>query len=540
MLVVQTGFYPSLNDYRLFAKAAFMSKSPTRRLAALCCFGIALCSWSNAFALQSEPLGIFEGQSDVGSVKPAGTLHFDPARETYRITAAGANIWSTIDAFHFVWKKVSGDVSLSADITFPESSAASNPHRKAVLLFRQGLDADGVYADAAQHGSGLTALQYRRTKSDTTQDIELNIDAPKHLRLEKRGDTITMFLSMHDEPLHQIGASIKLPFDGAFYAGIGLSSHNENVVEKAVFSNVELKSPEPLPAAEKLTLYSSLKTIQIDANARVATVVASRPASMQAPNWSKDGSYLVFNQDGRIWKIAVKGGEPEAVNIGAASRCNGSHGFSPDGKWLAISCSMPDKPESHVYVIPAEGGTPRLVTLNPNSYWHSWSPGGKTIAFTRPVKGGGGNIYAISADGGPEMPLTTGAGVSDDPDYSPDGRYIYFNSNRSGNMQIWRMRPDGSNPEQMTSDEFNNWTPHVSPDGKSMVFLTYDKGETGHPANKDIALRIMSMDDRKVRTLVNLVGGSGTDNVPSWSPDSHHFAFVSYQMLPLEEAGSNQ
>ena len=257
-----------------------MSKNPTRRLAALCYFGIALCSWGNAFALQSESLGIFEGQSDVGTVKPSGTLHFDSARETYTITAAGANIWSTVDAFHYVWKKVSGDVSLSADIAFPESSAASNPHRKAVLLFRQSLDSDGVYADAAQHGSGLTALQYRRSKGDTTQDIELNIDAPKRLRLEKRDDIITMFLSMHGEPLHQAGASIKLPFDGTFYAGIGLCSHNENVVEKAVFSNVVLKPLEPLPATANLTLYSTLKTIQIDESARVATVIVSKPAQL--------------------------------------------------------------------------------------------------------------------------------------------------------------------------------------------------------------------------------------------------------------------
>jgi len=124
--------------------------------------------------------------------------------------------------------------------------------------------------------------------------------------------------------------------------------------------------------------------------------------------------------------------------------------------------------------------------------------------------------------------------ISDDPDYSPDGNYIYFNSDRSGNMQIWRMRPDGGSPEQVTSDDLVNWTPHISPDGKSMVFLSYDKGVTGHPANKDVALRVMSVDDRKVRVLVNIVGGSGTINVPSWAPDSRHLAFVSYQLLPDE------
>jgi len=179
------------------------------------------------------------------------------------------------------------------------------------------------------------------------------------------------------------------------------------------------------------------------------------------------------------------------------------------------------------------------VTEHPFSYWHTWSPDGKTIVFTRPSHGSG-NIFAIPAEGGEEKALTTGSGISDDPDYSPDGKYIYFNSDRGGSMQIWRMHPDGSEPEQMTSDDLVNWTPHPSPDGQSIVFLSYEKGVTGHPANKDIALRIMSLSDRKVRVLVNLVGGSGTSNVPFWAPDSHHFAFVSYQMLPAEDNGSSE
>jgi Tol biopolymer transport system component len=180
-----------------------------------------------------------------------------------------------------------------------------------------------------------------------------------------------------------------------------------------------------------------------------------------------------------------------------------------------------------------------LVTENPWSYFHSWSPDGKTIAFTRPSHGSG-NIYAISVEGNGETALTTGSGISDDPDYSPDGKYIYFNSDRGGSMQIWRMLADGSHPEQITSDEFQNWTPHPSPDGKSILILSYNKDVTGHPANKDIALRILNVADGKIRVLVNLIGGSGTDNVPDWAPDSAHLAFVSYQMLPAEDSGASQ
>lgn len=504
------------------------------------CLLLIFCSNALPVFAQSNgsSLGIFEGQTDVGKVDPAGTLKYDAAANTYTITAAGANLWSTVDAFHFVWKKMSGDVSLTADIRFPDTGGNPNPHRKAVLMFRQSLDASAVYVDAAQHGSGLTALQYRREPGATTQDIELDNAAPEKLRLEKRGDTITMFLADPGKTLHQVGASIKLHFDGPFYAGLGVCSHDENKEETAVFSHVELTTP-PSGSAADMALYSTLQTIGIEDNFRRAMMVYTTKGRFEAPNWSKDGKTLFFDQDGKIMTIPATGGTPQALDIGDATHCNGSHGLSPDGKWLAISCSMPGKPESRVYIVPSSGGTPRIVTENPNSYWHSWSPDGKTIVFTRPYKGSG-NIYAIPVEGGEEKALTTGTGISDDPDCSPDGKYIYFNSDRSGGMQIWRMRPDGSIPEQLTSDNRMNWTPHISPDGKSMVYISYEPGTVGHPTNKDIELRIMSLPDRKVRTLVNLVGGSGTMNVPSWAPDSLHFAFVSYQMLPSNDHGSSE
>lgn len=477
----------------------------------------------------SGALGIFESQSDVGAVNPQGTAAFRQDAQSYTVSAAGANLWSTTDAFHFAWKKAQGDLALTADITFPETAGEHDPHRKAVLMLRQSLAPDAIYVDAAQHGSGMTSLQYRRSSGATTQDIELNISSPSRLRLEKRGDVITMFLSMGKEPLHQVGASIQMHLAEPFYVGFGVCSHDTQKVETAVFSHVSLAPPAALPA--KLALYSTLQTIGIEENFRRATVVYTAPGHFEAPNWSRDGKTLYFDGDGKILKVPADGGTPEPLNIGDATHCNGSHGLSPDGKWLAITCAMPGKPESRVYVVPAGGGAPRLVTEHPNSYWHSWSPDGKTIAFTRPDRGSG-NIFAISADGGEEKALTTGSGISDDPDYSPDGKYIYFNSDRGGSMQIWRMHADGSGPEQMTNDELVNWTPHVSPDGESMVFLSYEKGITGHPANKNISLRIMSLKDRSVRILLNLVGGSGTMNVPSWAPDSKHLAFVSYQMLP--------
>lgn len=480
-------------------------------------------------AQEKQPVGIFDGQTDVGAVTPPGTAQFDAG--TYTLKAAGANMWGRADAFHFAWKKLSGDAVLTADITF---GAAQNPdpHRKAVLMFRQTLDADGVYVDAAQHGSGMTALQYRREPGATTQDIELNIELPRRLRLEKRGDVFTMLVSNHGEPLHPVGASIKLHLHEPFYAGIGLCSHNKDVVETASFHDLKLETALPDARQQKTIAYSTLQTIGIEENFRRAMVVTTGPERMEAPNWSKDGKTLIFNRDGKIWSIPAEGGTASVVNTGEATKCTGSHGLSPDGKSLAISCSMPGKPETRVYIVPAAGGEPKLLTENPWSYFHGWSPDGKTIAFTRPDHKGGGNIFAIPAEGGAEKALTAGSGISDDPDYSADGKWIYFNSDRGGTMQIWRMKPDGTGAEQVTSDEYGNWTPHPSPDGNSVLILSYPKGVTGHPTNTDIAFRILDVGSGKLRTVVNVVGGAGSDNTPNWAPDGKHFAFVSFEMLP--------
>jgi TolB protein len=497
-------------------------------------FAGAAAGFGQAGADRAGALGIFEGQTDVGKVSPAGTAKFDAATGVYTIAASGANLWSTTDGFHFVWKKVSGDFSLTADVQLGEAGTASNPHRKALVMFRQTLDADSVYADAAVHGSGETALQYRRNKGDTTQDIAFNLGAPKTVRLVKRGDTITLFVSMKGEPLHPSGASIKLHFDEPFYVGLGVCAHQDGAVEKATFSNVALKPLEAVTSPpQTAALYSTLQTIAIDNNSRMAYVIVTGPEKIEAPNWSRDGKTLIFNRDGRLWTVPVAGGEPSAIDIGDAKECNGSHGLSPDGKWLAITCTTEEHPGRRVYIVPAGGGAPRMLT-EPNSYFHSWSPDGKTILFARPEHGSI-NIFAIPAEGGDEKALTTGTGVSDDPDFSADGQYIYFNSDRAGGMQIFRMRPDGSQPEQMTFDEHANWTAHPSPDGKSVLILSYANGVKGHPVNQDVTLRILDVATKKVRDLVEIVGGGGSDNVPNWAPDGQHFAFVSYEMLAPEE-----
>ena len=252
----------------------------------------------------------------------------------------------------------------------------------------------------------------------------------------------------------------------------------------------------------------------------------------EAPNWSRDGSHLVFNQDGRLHLLPLDDPRPQLLDTGFATACNNDHGLSPNGRSLAISHRHED--HSLIYVLPASGGTPRLITPEGPSYWHGWSPDGGTLAYCA-RRNNNYDIYTIPVEGGAETRLTDAAGLDDGPDYAPDGS-IWFNSVRTGVMKIWKMSPDGSAQTQMTSnEEWADWFPHPSPDGKQVVFLSFDRSVEGHPPNKDVVLRVMPLAGGEPKILARLFGGQGTINVPSWSPDSTRFAFVSYRLLESGE-----
>jgi hypothetical protein len=149
------------------------------------------------------------------------------------------------------------------------------------------------------------------------------------------------------------------------------------------------------------------------------------------------------------------------------------------------------------------------------------------------VYGNGGSVYRIPSAGGTPAAVDAGApGRVVGPEPSPDGNYIYYTEESLGQMQIWRKRSDGSQPEQITSDELGNWFPHPSPDGLRLVFLSYGKGVKGSPRDRDVMLRVMTLADRKITVLARVFGGQGTIDLPSWSPDSRRLAFVSYLLLP--------
>jgi TolB protein len=488
---------------------------------------VLLMMFSVLFLTQSDAgaqsTGIFDNTSDVGLVTSAGSAQFIQSSNEYQITGGGENIWGQKDAFRYLWKKDSGDFSLTTRIRW--IGDGKNAHRKAGWMIRQSLITDSPYADAVIHGDGLTSLQFRKTKGGPTEEIQSPISAPDSIRLERHGDVFSLQISEDGKEFLPVG-SVSVALAEPVYVGLLVCSHDDTTTETAIFSKVDFKSLG-IHKMEDRIIESSLEIISVETGQR--HIVYRSRSHFEAPNWSNDGKYLLFNSDGKLYTIPVTGGKPAQLNTDFANRCNNDHGFSPDGKLLAISHHR--EGNSLIYVLPVTGGTPRLVTELGPSYWHGWSPDGKTLAYCA-ERNGNYDIYTIPVEGGPENRLTRAEGLDDGPDYSPDGRYIYFNSEHTGAMKIWRMDSDGTNQIQITNDDqYADWFPHPSGDGKLIVFLSYDKDVIGHPANKDVALRIMPSSGEKPRVLTHLFGGQGTINVPSWSPDNKYIAFVSYRLI---------
>ncbi len=469
----------------------------------------------------SDSLPLFESTADVGGPSITGSASYEARSDEYRITGSGENIWGEQDAFFYAWRRATGDLVMTADITF--EGEGGHAHRKAGWMVRGSLGPDAPYADVMVHGDGLISLQYRKTAGGPTLGVRAAFPAPAAVRLEKTGDVFSLYAAGESGEFEPVGAvSVELPDE--VYAGLAVCSHDESVAETAIFRDAGFKE---IPVAGERVVESTLEIFNIDTKRR--RIVRRAREHFEAPNWSRDGSTLLYNSEGLLYTIPVTGGEPKALDTGPATRCNNDHGYSPDGRRIAISNR--DEGGSRIYTLPATGGEPELITPTAPSYWHGWSPDGGTLAYCA-RRDGEFDIYTIPAAGGRETRLTTAEGLDDGPDYSPDGGYIFFNSVRTGQMKIWRMKTDGSGQVQFTpDDEFGDWFPHPSPDGEWIVYVAYDKSVEGHPANKDVALRMMPADGGEPETVVTLFGGQGTINVPSWAPDSKEFAFVSYRLV---------
>ncbi len=507
-----------------------------KRIATLAAALAALCSVTAgdtaARSTQHPAAGIFTDSSDVGTVKQKGRAAYDARTRTYRVVGNGDDLWAARDDFHFVHKTVSGDVAIAATLAL--ISGSTDPHSKAGLMVRQDLRADSPYADIVVHQNGHVALQYRETRGGDTYEIEALHTGPGRFQLERQGDYVFMSVADADGTLHHAGGGFRLKLDGSYYVGLAVCSHSDTETKTVDFSDVAITKPVALPAITAQThVESTLETVDITSDYRA--VVYHTADHIEAPNWSADGKTFIFNSAGRIFTLPVAGGTPAPLDTQDLNRINNDHGPSPDGQWLAISDQTRSADnQSRVYVVPMTGGTPRQLTAQGPSYWHGWSPDGKTLAIVA-QRNGDFDIYGVPAEGGPETRLTTAPGLDDGSEYSPDGRWIYFNSVRTGNMKIWRMRPDGSQQQQVTfGADSRDWFPHVSPDGKWIAYISFgtDVAAGDHPANRFVSLKIMPVSGGTAHVVAKLFGGQGTMNVPSWSPDSTHLAFVSYRPVP--------
>jgi TolB protein len=475
-------------------------------------------------AAQQTSVGVFAEQSDVGNPIRTGRTTYDSDKQEYTIEGAGSNMWADRDEFHFVWRRLQGNFILNAHAAFVGKGV--EPHRKMGWMVRTSLDADAPHAVAVVHGDGLTSLQFRRTKGAATEEIKSKVSGADVLQLERKGNIYYVSAARFGDVF--TSEEVSLDLGEEVYVGLFVCSHNKDVTEKAVFSNVRIT----VPAKDNFVPYrdyigSNLEVMEVATGQR--KIVYTAADSFQAPNWTKDGQALIYNRNGRLYRFDLAKNTPEPIDTGFAINNNNDHVLSFNGKMLAISHhSKDDGNASIVYTVPVDGGTPRRVTAKGPSYLHGWSPDGKYLVYTG-ERDGELDIYKISARGGAETKLTKAKGLDDGPEFTPDGRYIYFNSTRSGTMQIWRMKPDGSDQEQVTNDEYNNWFPHISPDGRWIVFLSFlkDVEPSDHPFYKHVYIRLMPVSTMKAKVIAYVYGGQGTINVPSWSPDGKRIAFVS-------------
>ena len=491
---------------------------------------------------QSSPVGDFQQHSDVGKPKVNGSTVYDSNTHAYTLKGGGYNIWFNRDEFHYAFNKIKGNFILTANMKL--LGEGKDPHRKIGWMIRESANEDAAHISATVHGDGLTLLQWRRLRGAYMRDPQDEIFHTKKyvgiIQMERVGKTIIMRTANEGEPLQEVGRTDMPDMADEVLAGLFICSHNPDVIEEGRAWNVRIEKtvPDTHNGYRDGILGSRLEVLDVFDGSR--KIIYRDSGRIEAPNWLPDGKGILFNKGGSIYTLPFSGGEPAKLNTGTATRNNNDHVISFDGKMLGISSHRAGMPGngSSVYVLPLSGGEPKLITDSTPSYLHGWSPDGKDVVYTaqRISASPAFNIYKKPVNGGTEVRITDNKNaLADGPEYTPDGKWIYYNSNTTGTMQLWRMKPDGSSKEQITFDEYNNWFPHISPDGKWIVFISFPISVVSddHPFYKRVMLRLMPVAGGAPRVIAHLYGGQGTINTPSWSPDSKQIAFVS-NSLPLE------
>ncbi len=484
---------------------------------------------SNTVFSQTSNLGIFDKSEDIGTCLIKGLAVYNPEKQEYTMSGSGDNMWYGSDAFHFLYKKMKGDFILQFEFEF--TSPVKNEHRKVGWMVRNDTSFNSIHLNGTVHNDGLTSIQYRNKKGGNTFEIKMAKKEQNNIvQLERRGNRYIFSAGIKGEAFKTIEYmdSENVINDEAL-VGMFIVSHEKDDLQTAIIKNVRIT----IPAKADYKPYqdyigSNLEIMDIATGHR--KIIFTAPNSIQAPNWTKNGKTLIYNSEGKIYNFDLKTGQPSVLDTQFAIKNNNDHVLSFDGKMLGLSNHKNDKDrQSQIFIVPTKGGTPKLITEKGPSYLHGFSPDGKNMIFTGGREGVEDfDIYSINIKTKVETRLTNSPGLDDGSEYSPDGKYIYFNSVRSGKMQIWRMNPDGSNPERITNDESNNWFPHVSPNGKMIVYLAFgdDVLPSDHPFYKHVSLHLMDIETREVKILAHLYGGQGTINVPSWSPDSKQIAFI--------------
>jgi TolB protein len=259
----------------------------------------------------------------------------------------------------------------------------------------------------------------------------------------------------------------------------------------------------------------------------------SRDVLFEAPNWTTDGSALILNGNGALWSLAPSAESvPVRIDHPDLPEANNDHVLDPDGEHIFVSAM-----DKHIYRVALAGGPATRITSVPGvwHFLHGVSVDGKRLAYVRIIEFGiPGQLAVTFVDDASESSIVdTGEGHIDGPEWSPDGRWIYFNSERwatrPGHAQLARIPDGGGEVERLVSSDTVDWFPHLSPDGRTAVYLEYPAGTEGHPADKSVQLVVVGTDDwSRPRTRIAVPGGQGTINVNSWAPDSTRFAYVSY------------
>ena len=506
----------------------------TTLLVISCCISLFALFSTPAFS-QQKSLGIFDGHDDIGEDVLPGSATYDSKTQEYEVTGAGYNIWADHDEFHFLWKRMKGDFIVYARARFVGDGVEL--HRKVGWMARKSLEGNAAHVNAVVHGDGLTSLQYRKTAGAETGETKAEITHADVIQLERKGNTYTMRVARFGEPFVTAQVS-DLNLGEEVYVGLFAGSHNAEVLETGIFSDVRITVPAPDELVQyREYLGSNLEILDVTTGNR--EIIYTHPKSIQAPNWTPDGKTLIYNSEGLIYTFDLRKRQPKVLNTGEVKNNNNDHVLSFDGKMLGLSSGVQALGGSIIYTVPVKGGTPQQITPQGPSYLHGWSPDGKNLVFTG-GRNGEYDIYSIPAEGGEEVQLTTAKGLDDGPEYTPDGEWIYFNSARNGNMQLWRMKADGSGQEAVTDGAFHDWFPHISPDGKWILFLSFLKEEVAadeHPFYKHVYLRMMPITGGEPKVVAYVYGGQGTINTPSWSPDSKKVAFISNTgMSSTEEA----